>query len=94
MDNEVTKLLDALHDGAMTIDEVAKEFRKRNWPRRQQPLAGSYEEMARADIQDPGHYVAGSYDDVAAAYNSGRLSDTEYATLVSAIAASKTAEDE
>jgi hypothetical protein len=94
VNNEVTDLLDALHDGSMTIDEVAQRFRQRSWPRRQQPLPSSYAEMARLDAQDPGHYVPGSYDDVAAAYHRGQLTDTEYTILVNAITDSKSAEDE
>jgi hypothetical protein len=50
--------------------------------------------MAGAEVQDPGNYVPGSYDDVAAAYYSGRLSDDQYTILVKAIADSKKAEDE
>jgi hypothetical protein len=94
VDNDVIKLLDALHDGSMTIDEVARKFRERNWPRRPQPSPGSYEELARSEIQDPDHYTPGSYDDVAAAYHRGRLNDDQYTVLVSAITDSKTAEDE
>jgi hypothetical protein len=93
MDNDVIKLLDALHDGSMTIDEVAQKFRERSWPRRPQPRPGSYEELVRSEMQDPGHYIPGSYDDVAAAYHRGRLSDAQYTVLVSAIADSKTAQD-
>jgi hypothetical protein len=94
VDNEVTNLLNALHDGSMTIDEVARKFRERNWPRRQRPLPGNYEEMARTEIQDPDHYIPGSYDDVAAAYHSGRLTDAQYTTLITAIADAKAEEDE
>jgi hypothetical protein len=77
----------------MTIDEVARKFRERSWPRRSQQLPGSYEELAKSDMQDPDHYIPGSYDDVAAAYHRGRLNDAQYTALVNAIADSKTAED-
>jgi hypothetical protein len=93
MSNEVGELLNALHAGTMTIDQVAQRFRERNWPRRQRPEPTSYAEMAAEEAQDPDPYVPGSYDDVAAAYHSGRLSEAQYATLVQAIADSKRRED-
>lgn len=93
MRNEVTELLDALHEGAMSVDEVARRFRQRTWPRRLTSEPNSYLEMAAAEMQDPEPYVPGSYDDVAAAYHSGRLSDADYAVLVEAIADSKRADD-
>ena len=34
MSNEVTDLIDALHEGRLTVEEVARRFRKRTWPRR------------------------------------------------------------
>lgn len=93
MKNEVTDLLDALYDGAMTVDEVARRFRERTWPRRQAATPNSFLEMAAAELQDPELYVSGSYDDVAAAYHRGRLSDADYAVLIEAIADSKAASD-
>jgi len=93
MRNEVTDLLDALYDGTMTVDEVATRFRQRVWPRRQIAEPGSYLDMAAAEQQDPESYVAGSYDDVAAAYHRGRLSDDDYSILIEAIAESKRAAD-
>lgn len=91
MQNEVTELLDALYDGTMTVDDVARRFRERAWPRRQVAEPGSYLEMAAAELQDPEPYVPGSYDDVAAAYHQGRLSDADYTLLIEAIADSKRA---
>lgn len=93
MRNEVTELLDALYDGTMTVDEVARRFRQRTWPRRQSSTPHSFLEMATAELQDPELYVPGSYDDVAAAYHRGRLSDADYAVLIEAIADSKAATD-
>jgi hypothetical protein len=93
MSNEVTDLLDALHEGTMTIDEVAQRFRDRTWPRRQQPEPASYYEMAADEMRDPDLYVPGSYDDVAAAYHRGDLSDEQYAILINAISESKQADD-
>jgi hypothetical protein len=93
MRNEVKDLLDALYDGTMTVDDVARRFRARAWPRRQVAEPGSYLEMAAAELQDPEPYIAGSYDDVAAAYHQGRLSDADYAVLIEAVADSKRASD-
>lgn len=91
MQNEVTELLDALYDGTITVDDVATRFRERAWPRKQVAEPGSYLEMAAAELQDPEPYVPGSYDDVAAAYHRGRLSDADYTLLIEAIADSKRA---
>ena len=93
MTNEVTDLLEALHDGTMTVEEVARRFRERTWPRRRRTPPTSYMEMAAAELQDPDPYIPGSYDDVAAAYHRGRLTDDQYGVLVEAIAESKRAED-
>jgi|ERR1700683_1548436 hypothetical protein len=93
MSNEVTDLLAALRDGTMTIDEVAQKFKERAWPRRQRPEPGSYLEMASQELEDPEPYVPGSYDDVAAAYHRGELSDQQYTVLIEAIAESKRSED-
>lgn len=89
MSNEVTDLLDALYEGTMTVDEVAQRFRDRSWPQPLTPEPTSYLEMAMAEAQDPEPYVPGSYDDVAAAYHRGRLSDSDYEKLIEAIADSQ-----
>jgi hypothetical protein len=93
MNNEVTDLLAALRDGTMTTEEVAEKFKQRAWPRRQRPEPASYLEMASQEMRDPEPYVPGSYDDVAAAYHRGELSDEQYAVLIEAIAESKRSED-
>lgn len=93
MSNEVTDLLDALYEGTITVDEVARRFRERTWPRRQTLEPTSYIEIATAELQDPEPYIPGSYDDVATAYHRGRLSDSDYAILIQAIADSKRASD-
>lgn len=89
MSNEVLHLLDALHDGSMTLAEVAERFRRRSWPHRSRSIPSSYLEMAAAEQEDPDPYIPGSYDDVVAAYDRGRLTDTQYETLVAAIAEAK-----
>lgn len=92
MNNEVSKLLDALYDGSLELDEVAKIFGQRTWPRREHARTDTYSEMAAAEQEDPDVYIPGSYDDVVAAYDRGRLTDAQYETLVNAIAESRRTE--
>lgn len=93
MSNEVNDLLNALRDGAMSIDEVARQFRERAWPRRRETEPTNYIELAIQAQQDPEPYVPGSYDDVAAAYHRGDLTLQQYDVLAHAIAESMRAED-
>ena len=93
MSSEIPELMAALRDGSMTLDEVAERFRQRSWPRRTAPLPATYLELAAAAQQDPEPYRPGSFDDVVAAYDQGRLSDHEYEVLSEAVAESKRAED-
>lgn len=93
MSNEVAHLLDALQNGSMTLDEVAEQFRHRSWPHHMRPRPSSYLEMAEAEQEDPDLYIPGSYDDVVAAYDRGRLTDTQYETLVNAIAEARRIEE-
>jgi hypothetical protein len=93
MSSEISELIAALRDGRMTLDEVAERFRHRSWPRRATPLPTTYLERAAAAEQDSEPYRSGSFDDVAAAHQEGRLSDREYEVLSEAVAESKRAED-
>jgi hypothetical protein len=93
MTNEITELLDALHQGTMSLDEVAGRFRNRSWPSRERPQPGSFLDAAAVDLEDPDPYTPGSYDDVVAAYDRGQLTNTQYAVLVEAIAESDRAKD-
>ena len=81
MSNEVVDLLNALRDGTMSIDDVARRFRERSWPRRTYPPRRSDLDLAIEAQQDPEPYVEGSYDDVAAAYHRGDLSIEQYDIL-------------
>ena len=94
MTSEVSNLINALRDGAMSLDEVAQRFRERQWPRRRRPPPASYLEMAARAQEDPEPYDPNSFDDVTAAYHRGELSDSQYDTLAEAMAESKRAEDE
>lgn len=50
-------------------------------------------EMAATELEDPDPYIPGSYDDVVAAYDRGRLTDVQYETLVNAIAEARRTEE-
>src|ERR1700723_3338120 len=93
MSSEIPELIAALRDGSMTLDQVADRFRERSWPRRTSPLPTTYLERAAAAQQDPEPYRPGSFDDVAAAHQEGRLSDHEYEVLSGPVADSTRAED-
>ena len=94
MASEVTELIAALRDGSMSLDEVARRFRERAWPRRRKPAPATYLEMAAAAQEDPEPYVPGSFDDVLAAYDRGELSRAQYRLLAEAAAESLRAEDQ
>jgi hypothetical protein len=93
MTSEVTDLITALRNGSMSLEDVASRFRERTWPRRRKHAPATYLEMATAAQEDPEPYIPGSFDDVAAAHQLGRLSDAEYEVLSEAVAESKRAED-
>jgi hypothetical protein len=93
MSSEIPELIDALRDGSLTLDQVAERFRARSWPRRTAPPPTTYLELATAAQQDPEPNQPGSFDDVVAAYDQGRLSDDEYEVLSEAAAESKRSED-
>jgi hypothetical protein len=93
MTSEVHELIESLREGRMSLDEVAQRFRERSWPRRRNSPPESYLDLAAAAQDDPDVYVAGSFDDVAAAHQDGRLSDDEYTVLSEAVAESKRTED-
>ena len=93
MSTEITDLIASLHDGTMSLEEVAQRFRERSWPRNRTPEPQTYLELATAAQQDPEPYVPGSFDDVVAAYDRGEISDDEYEVLSEAVAESKRAED-
>jgi|ERR1022692_1160509 hypothetical protein len=93
MTSEVSELLDALHNGAMSLDEVAQRFRNRRWPRRRSPTPATYLEMAAEELQDPEPYLPGSFDDVIAAYDQGKISRDQLRVLSDAVAEAQRAED-
>jgi hypothetical protein len=84
--NEVVDLLTALHDGTLSLSEVAEKFRARSWPTHLTARPNSHLDLAEADLSDPDPYLPGSHDDVAAAYDQGKLTDEQYAVLAAAIA--------
>jgi hypothetical protein len=86
MTNEVTELIDALHDGSMSLEEVAQRFRERSWPGRPTPRPTSYTELATAAITDPEPDLPGSFSEVTSAYDRGKLNRVEYRVLAEAAA--------
>ena len=93
MTSEVSDLIAALRSGSMTLDEVARLFRERSWPRNPAVQSQNHLELAEAAQNDPEPYVRNSFDDVVAAYDQGKLTDDEYAVLLQAVTESKRAED-
>jgi hypothetical protein len=91
---EVTELIAALRDGSLSLDEVVQRFRQRSWPRTRKPEPTSYLDMAAAALEDPQPDVAGSFDEVVAAYDRGELTRTQYRALAEAVAESLRAEDQ
>ena len=93
MTNEVIELLDALHSGSVSLDEVAQRFRDRRWPRRRSSRPATYLELAAADIRDPEPYLPGSFDDVIAAYDQHKISREQLRVLSEAVAEAQRVED-
>jgi hypothetical protein len=93
MTSEVDDLIESLRQGKMSLGEVAQRFRNRSWPRKRVFRQENYLDLAAAAQDDPEVYVPGSFDDVAAAHQDGRLSDDEYTVLSEAVAESKRNED-
>ncbi len=93
MSSEVTELITALQNGHMTLEEVADRFRERPWPRRNTEKAANYLDLAAAAERDPDPYLKGSFDDVAAAFHRGEISDLQYEVLARAMAESMLQED-
>lgn len=94
MVNEVKELLDALHEGTITLDEVVQIFKARKWPRRPRTDPGSYLDMAAAELQDPDPYIPSSFDDVAAAYHQKKITRDQFRALSEAVAYAQRTEDD
>jgi hypothetical protein len=94
--NEVTNLLSALRSGSVSLDDVAKRFRARNWVKHSDPDPDpeSYMALAAAAQLDPRTDVPGSFDEVTAAYDRGELTSEQYRVLSDAVADSINAEYE
>lgn len=93
MTTEVTELITALSDGTVSLEEVAQRFRERAWPRRKAPRPTNYLELAAAAQRDPEPDIPGSFDEVDAAYQQGKLTDHQYDVLAGAMSESLRAED-
>lgn len=93
MASEIAQLIAHLNDGTVSLEQVAQTFRKRSWPRTRGPEPQTYLELATAAQQDPEPLVAGSFDEVTAAYRRGELSRPDYRVLAEAAAEAMREED-
>jgi hypothetical protein len=93
MSDEVLDLITALSDGTMSLDDVAQRFSERSWPRRRAAPPANYLEMAAAAQRDPEPDIPGSFDEVDAAYQRGKLTDYQYDVLAEAMSEALRAED-
>lgn len=89
MSSEVSDLIRALRDGAMTLEEVAQRFRERTWPPSKPSVPANYRELAAAALRDPEPDVPGSFDEVVAACDRGDISEHQYQVLAKAVAEAK-----
>jgi hypothetical protein len=93
--SEVTDLIDRYRAGELTLDELARRFRDRHWPRTPAPpRPSSYLDMAALAQDDPGSVVPGSFDDVEVAFVRHALSEDEYRVLRAAMSESIQAEED
>ena len=92
MTNEVAELLEALHAGTLTTEDVAQRFRARRWPR-QRREADSYEQILAGETSDPDTYTPGSFDDVIAAYDQQKIDREQLRIFSEAAAESQREED-
>ncbi len=91
--SEVTDLIASYKAGELTLEELARRFRSRNWPATMPPPPSSYLDLAARAQEDPRPSVANSYDDVTAAYSRGELTREEYDVLSEAVLEARKAED-
>ncbi|MDQ2874784.1 MAG: hypothetical protein M3Y33_08340 [Actinomycetota bacterium] len=92
MSNEITALITALNSDELSLDQVAQKFRERSWPATTPPAPVTQAEWEARLMADPDPYVAGSFDDVAAAFFRGDITLDQYSVLSEAAAASINAE--
>lgn len=85
---KITDLLDDLHDGNKSLEEVAAEFGSMKW-KQGPPRAANYEEAITAELSDPPLPVEGSFDEVSMAYAVGQIDDKQYAVLAKAAGSKK-----
>jgi hypothetical protein len=87
--SEVTELLAELHNGSMSLEEVAERFRQRQWPNRRVASPTNAREAFAAEEQDPEPFLEGSFDEVYVAYMRHELTKEQYAALANAVAESE-----
>ncbi len=92
--SDIADLIVALRTGALSLDDVAKQFRERRWPHTRRPVPQNYLELAAQAQLDPATDIPGSFDEVLGAYDRGEITRDQYRTLVEAAAESIRAEAE
>jgi hypothetical protein len=93
MSSEITSLIAALNRGDMSLDQLVQEFRKRTWPSTTPPEPATQAEWEARLMADPDPHVPGSFDDVAAAFFRGDITQEQYGVLAEAAAASVNVEE-
>lgn len=88
--DEVTELISNLRAGGLSLEDVAQRFRTRRWARTRRPPAR--DSRQEAEQLDPPLPVAGSIDDLTAAFDRGELTWEQYRVLAEALADSIDAE--
>jgi hypothetical protein len=86
--SDVTDLLDQMIAGDVDVDDVAKQFRDRDWPTRPAPQSEDFEDAAAKEMSDAEPQPEGSFAEVVAYFNRGKLDLSTYGTLATAAAES------
>jgi hypothetical protein len=82
--SDVTDSLQALAGGTASLDDVAGQFRQRQWP--VQLASQSPADAVAADAADPEPEPDGGFGEVEAAFTAGTITHEQYATLAAAAA--------
>lgn len=79
----VKELLAGLARGTVTLDAVARDFARRDWPTLL-PSPTDYRAAVARELRDPEPYPEGSWGEVMEAYAVGAITDEQYRALFEA----------
>lgn len=79
----VKELLSDLADGTVTLDQVARDFARRDWPILS-PAPTDYEAAVERELRDAEPYPEDSWGEVMEAYSVGTITDGQYRALFAA----------